>query len=346
MIRVTKAAILTEQNHPLVIDEVALPELGVGQVLVKINFSGICGKQLEEIDGRRGADPYLPHLLGHEAGGVVEEIGPGVRKVQPGDHVVLHWMKGSGIDSITPTYGRNGVQVNAGCITTFSEYSIISENRMTPIRKDISLDVAALMGCAVTTGLGIVFNDANLRPGQSIAVFGVGGVGLNVVQGAALVNAYPIVAIDLVENKLTWATQQGATETINASEANPHEVLMDLSQGKGFDVTVDTTGNRTVKEAAYNATANTGRTVWAGVSHHADCIAIDSFPLHFGRQVVGSHGGDTSPDVDIPRYLQLYQIGRLQLDELITHRFKLDDINAAIDQVRQGETARCLVEMG
>ena len=177
-----KAAILVAQNEPLTVAEVDLPELAVGQILVKVEFSGICGKQLEEIDGKRGEDPYLPHLLGHEGAGVVVEAGPGVRKVKAGDHVVLHWIKGSGIDSIPPRFNWDGVEVSAGCVTTFSEYTVASENRVTPIPSDMELDLAALLGCAVTTGLGIVFNDASLKPGQSMAVFGVGGQDPQTVQ--------------------------------------------------------------------------------------------------------------------------------------------------------------------
>jgi S-(hydroxymethyl)glutathione dehydrogenase/alcohol dehydrogenase len=340
-----KAAILVEQNAPLVVGEVEPPNLEAGQVLVKVEYSGICGKQMEEISGRRGADQYIPHLLGHEGAGVVQEIGPGVRKVKPGDHVVMHWMKGSGIDSAPPRFERDGVTVSAGWVTTFSQQTVVSENRVTPIDKDISLDVASLMGCAVTTGLGIVFNNAELKPGQSIAIFGVGGLGINVVQGAALVNAYPIVAIDLFDDKLDQAKQFGATHTINSSQGDPTAQLKELSGGKGFDATVDVTGNTGVRQAAYNATSNTGRTIYAGVPHHDEQITIDSFPLHFGRRVIGSHGGETKPDVDIPRYLELYKSGKLKLDEQISHRFVLDDINDAVEVVQKGQATRCLISM-
>ena len=340
-----KAAILVEQNAPLVVAEVEIPKLEAGQVLVKVEYSSICGKQLDELTGKRGADPYLPHLLGHEGAGIVTDVGTGVRKVKSGDHVVLHWMKGSGIDSLPPRFTRNGNMVNAGWITTFSEYTVVSENRVTPVSPDINLDVLPLLGCAVTTGLGIVFNDLNLKPGQSIAVFGIGGVGLNVVQGAALINAYPIVAIDLNDRKLELARNFGATHTINTSHTAPDTVLMELSDGQRFDATVDTTGITDVFQTAYNMTKGTGKTVMAGVLHHQKPITIDAFPLHFGRQIIGSHGGGTKPDVDIPRYIRLYQQGKLKLDEQITHRYSLDDINEAIDVVQKGEAGRCLIIM-
>lgn len=340
-----KAAVLVEQNAPLVVAQVEMPPLDVGQVLVKIAYSGICGKQLEEVDGKRGDDPYLPHLLGHEGSGVVEDVGPGVRKVKTGDHVVLHWVKGSGIDSPPPRYSWDGTSVSAGWVTTFSERSIVSENRVTPISKDVGLEAASLLGCAVTTGLGIAFNDAELKPGHSIAVFGAGGIGINVIQGASLVNAHPIVAIDLHAARLEQALNFGATHTIDAGSADPHAILMELSGGKGFDVAVDTTGVSEVRQTAYQATSNTGRTIFAGVPHHEERITIDSFPLHFGRRIIGSHGGATSPDTDIPRYLQLYRLGKLKLDEQIGLRYSLDDINQAVLGVRNGEVGRSIISM-
>jgi len=216
---------------------------------------------------------------------------------------------------------------------------------MTPIPPDLKLDVASLLGCAVTTGLGIVFNNADLKPGQSMAVFGVGGIGLNVVQGAALVNAYPIVAIDLYDHKLEQALAFGATHTVNTTGSEPKVSLMGLSNGQGFDATVDTTGNTEVRQIAYNVTSNTGKTILAGVPHHQERMTIDSFPLHFGRRIFGSHGGDTRPDVDIPRYIQLYRLGKLKLDEQITHRYRLDEINEAVDMVRKGKAGRCVISM-
>lgn len=340
-----KAAILVKQNEPLVLAEVDVPHLDFGQVLVRLAYSGICGKQLEEISGKRGEDPYLPHLLGHEGAGIVEQVGPSVRKVKPGDHVVLHWMKGRGIDAAPPRFNWNGTIVSAGQVTTFSKLTIVSENRLTQIPDDLELDVASLLGCAVTTGLGIVFNNAGLKPGQSIAVFGVGGVGLNVIQGASLVNAYPIVAVDLHDDKLKQARLFGATHTINSNQTDPISALTQISGGRGLDATVDTTGNAQARQTAYQTASDTGTTVFAGVPHHKEKITIDSFPLHFGRRIVGSHGGETKPDQDIPRYLQLYQLGKLKLDELITDRYPLGQINEAVGLVQKGKAGRCVISM-
>src|SRR5712692_548972 len=305
-----KAAVLVKQNAPLEIYEVELPKLDIGQVLVKVEHSGICGKQIDEITGRQGEDRYLPHLLGHEGGGQVVEIGPGVKKVKPGDRVVMHWVKGSGIDSPPPRFNHQGRVLSAGWVTTFSEYTIASENRLTPVESAVPSDVRALLGCAVTTGLGIVFNNAKLLPGQSIAVFGVGGVGINIVQGAGLVSAHPIVAIDRNEEKLAYAKSFGATHTINAATEDVAGALRELSKGGGFAAVVDTTGLNRVREIAYDATdPRTGVTVLCGVPFAGDRLAIDSFPLHMGRRLIGSHGGDTVPDIDIPRYVTLFKLG-------------------------------------
>jgi S-(hydroxymethyl)glutathione dehydrogenase / alcohol dehydrogenase len=341
-----KAAVLVKQNAELEIYEIDVPKLDVGQVLVRIEYSGICGKQIDEISGRQGEDRYIPHLLGHEGGGEVVEIGPGVTKVKPGDRVVMHWVKGSGIDSRPPRFSYRGQVLSAGWVTTFSDYTIASENRLTPAPQGAPGDVLALLGCAVTTGLGIVFHNARLLPGQSIAVFGVGGVGLNVVQGADLVNAYPIVALDRSDAKLEFARQFGATHTVNVEKVDAAAALKELSRGLGFQAVVDTTGINTIREIAYDAThQKAGTTILCGVPYATDRLSIDSFPLHMGRRVIGSHGGDTVPDLDIPRYFELYRLGKLRLDELITNRFKLAEINRAVETVRAGQAwGRCLIE--
>ncbi|MBI3011644.1 MAG: zinc-binding dehydrogenase [Candidatus Omnitrophica bacterium] len=345
--RIAKAAILVEQNAPLLIADIEIPPVDVGQVLVRVQCSGICGSQLNEISGRRGQDRFLPHLLGHEGAGRVVEVGPGVRKIKPGDQVVLHWMEGSGIESAPPIFRLDGTVINAGRVTTFSEYTVVSENRVTPIPHDINPGVACLLGCSVTTGLGIVIHEANVTPGQSLVVFGVGGIGLNVVQGADLVHADPIVAVDVDDRKLVQACAFGATHTVSVAQAETglEARLKDLTEGAGFDVAVDTTGKREVFQLAYRVTGDAGKTVMAGVHDAQQPITIDAYPLHFGRRIIGSHGGATQPDSDIPRYLQLYRRKRLKLDEQITHRYSLDNVNEALEAVRRGEAVRCVLKM-
>jgi len=342
----TRAAILTELNAPLVVDEVEVPPLDCGQVLVQVHCSGICGAQLGEIAGVKGPDKFLPHLLGHEGGGVVLEIGPGVTHVKPGDHVVMHWRKGAGIQAKPALYQWMGRTVNSGWVTTFSGCSVVSENRLTPIGKDVPFEIAALMGCAVTTGLGLINNDARVKIGQSVAVLGCGGVGLNVVQGAALVAANPIIAIDLYDHKLDQARKFGATHVINAKKSDLAQEIAQIIGPDGVDVFVENTGQVRLIELAYKLTAKQGRTILVGVPRHDQDITIHSLPLHFGKILTGCEGGHTEPATDIPRYLRLYQQGKLELAGQITHRFRLDEINRALDTVRNGEAGRCIVTMG
>jgi len=346
-IKKMKAAILVESHKPLVVDEIDLPDkLGFGQVLVKIHYSGICGAQINEIDAAKGPDKFLPHLLGHEGSGVVLEVGPGVTTIKEGEHVVLHWRPSAGIQSAPPTYSWNGRKVNAGWVTTFSEYSIVSENRLTSIPKDFDMKSAPLFGCAVTTAMGVINNDAQVKIGQSVMVFGVGGVGLNIVQAAAMVSANPIIAIDIRDEKLEMAKQFGATHCINSSTSKDLDGdIYGIAGDKGSDVVIDTTGIAGVIEKAYDLTHPDGKIILVGVPKQGDNISICSLPLHFKKVLTGSHGGDAVPDLDIPRYISLIQAGKMTLDGIITHEFGLNEINDAIELVRNGKTGRVLVVM-
>jgi S-(hydroxymethyl)glutathione dehydrogenase/alcohol dehydrogenase len=342
-----KAAILVEQRKPLVIDEVELPQtLDVGQVLVKIHYSGICGSQLGEIDGAKGEDKFLPHLLGHEASATVIEAGPGVRHVKPGDVVVLHWRKGVGIEGAPPNYRWRGAKLNAGWIATFNEYAIVAENRMTAIPADSDLEVAALFGCAVTTGFGVIENNARARIGESVVVFGAGGVGLNIVQAAALVGAYPVIAVDLFDNRLALAQEMGATHLINARTQDAKAEIEKITGVQGVDAFIDNTGQPAIIEMGYTITKPQGRVTLVGVPRKGNNINIHSLPMHFGKIVSGSHGGEAIPNLDIPRYQNLFRAKRIRLRELLTERLPLNDINIAIENMRSGKTSgRCLIKM-
>ena len=341
----TKAAILVELNAPLVLDEIDIPPLDAGQVLVKVMCSGICGAQLGEIAGVKGPDKYLPHLLGHEGGAVVMETGAGVTHVREGDHVVMHWRKGAGIQARPANYDWNGRVVNSGWVTTFSDYAVVSENRLTVIPNEVDFEIAALMGCAVTTGLGLINNDAQVKIGQSVAVMGCGGVGLNVVQGAAMVAADPIIAIDIHDRKLEMAREFGATHVINSTQVDVREEVRKITGPAGVDVFVENTGLVRLIEQAYHLTAPQGRTILVGVPRHDEDVTIHSLPLHFGKVLTGCEGGHTNPPVDIPRYLRLYRHGKLRLDDLITHRMPLESINEAIGLMRAGQVGRCVLSL-
>jgi S-(hydroxymethyl)glutathione dehydrogenase / alcohol dehydrogenase len=341
------AAVLTGIKAPLEVLEITLPSaLSVGQVLVKIHFSGLCGSQIGEIEGAKGEDKYLPHLLGHEASGTVLEVGPGVKQVKRGDHVVLHWRKGLGIEADTPHYMCGGDKVNAGSVTTFNEYAVVSENRVTAIPADSDMQVAALFGCAVTTGFGVIENNAKVRIGEAVVVFGAGGIGLNIVQAAALVCAYPIIAVDLHDNRLELATQMGATHTINGNNVSPRQAILDIVGAAGVDSFIDNTGRPAVIELGYEITKPQGRVTLVGVPQKGSNIGIYSLPLHFGKGLSGSHGGEAVPHVDIPRYQNLYKAGRIKLRQLITAHYSLADVNQAIADIKSGKIAgRCLIHM-
>jgi Zn-dependent alcohol dehydrogenase len=347
MPKTMKAAVLTELKAPLVIAELTLPaSLAVGQVLVKIYFSGICGSQLGEIDGAKGEDKFLPHLLGHEASGVVIAVGLGVKHVKVNDKVVLHWRKGLGIESETPHFNWDGRKVNAGWITTFNEYAIVSENRVTAIPADSDMEVAALFGCAVTTGFGVVENNAKVRIGESVVVFGAGGIGLNIVQAAALVSAYPIIAVDVHHNKLELARQMGATHVIDSSLVDARQAIIDIVGNAGVDAFIDNTGQPAIIEMGYQIAKPQGRVTLVGVPRKGNYINIYSLPLHFGKGMSGSHGGEAIPQTDIPRYQNLFRAGRIKLRELITDHFTLDQVNEAIAGMRTGTVGgRCLIKM-
>ena len=339
-----KAAILVESKKPLVVANVDLPKkLEYGQVLVKIFYSGICGAQVnEEIEAAKGPDKFLPHLLGHEGSGVVEKIGDGVATVKPGDHVVLHWRKSKGIQSGTPKYLWNGKRVNAGWITTFNEKAIVSENRLTVISKDFDMRTAALFGCAVTTGFGVVNNDAKIKIGQSVLIFGVGGLGLNIAYASSMVSAYPIVGIDLHEHKIDLGKKFGLTHGITVKSNNLEKEIYNIIGMKGTDAVIETTGIAKVIEQAYQLTASDGKTILVGVPKGK--ISIYSLPLHFDKKLTGSHGGSSDPDNDIPRYIRLINNNKMSLKNLITHEFNLVEINKAIDLFRSGKAGRIIIK--
>jgi S-(hydroxymethyl)glutathione dehydrogenase/alcohol dehydrogenase len=345
-VRTAKAAILVQSRQPLVVDEIALPDaLGVGQVLVKVLYSTICGAQLNEIAAAKGPDKFLPHLLGHEASAHVLEIGPGVTTVKEGDTVVLHWRPSRGIQAQPPAYTWRGAKLNAGWVTTFNDYAVISENRMTVIAPDYDLRNAPLLGCAVTTAAGVINNDAKVKIGESVVVFGVGGVGLNVVQFAHLAGAYPIVAVDLVDAKLAMAQERGATHCINSKGLGDldGEIRKIVGQ-QGPDKVIETTGVKSVIELAYNVTHADGTCVLVGVPNEK--VTIYTLPIHFNKVLTGSHGGDAVPQIDIPRLIRLNRAGRLSFDGIITHEFTLDYINDALDLVRSGAAGRVVLNVG
>jgi len=334
-----RAAILVEQRRPLVVEDIDVPSPKLGQVLVRVLASGICGSQVGEINGVKGPDRFLPHLLGHEGCGEVLEVGEGVRTVKSGDRVVLHWRKGAGLESVTPVYGSSIGPVNAGWVTTFNDHAIVSENRVTPIPSDFDPEAAALFGCAITTAFGVITNNARLAIGESLAVFGAGGIGLSIIQAAALAGAHPVIAIDMFDNRLELARSLGATHTINTRTADVATEIERIVGAAGVDVAIDNTGNVDVIALASRLTNARGRTVLVGVPPKGATASISTLPLHFEKRLVGSHGGECRPDVDIPRYVRLVRDGRLSLAGVVGRRYGLEQINDAIADMTSGRLA-------
>ena len=339
-------AILTSLNYDLEVTNFkAKLSLRYGQVLVKVHYSGVCASQIHEIDGLKGPDPFLPHLLGHEGSGTVLEVGEGVRFVKPGDRVVMHWRPGNGIQSANPSYDWNGITVNAGSVTTFNSHAVVSENRLTPIPSWFDLRLAPLLGCAVTTAFGAIGNDAQVKIGESVVIFGVGGVGLAAVMAAQLTTANPIIAIDLDQKKLDFALGLGATHVIDARQLDAVEVLRNLLGDEGADVVIETTGVKSVIEMAYKICSSNGRTVLIGVPDPKDPASIPTLPLHFGKKLIGSHGGSSKPHIDIPRIVRLVEQGKLDLSTIPLTERPLSEINDAIKDLRTGVPGRQLICM-
>jgi S-(hydroxymethyl)glutathione dehydrogenase/alcohol dehydrogenase len=319
--------------------EVLVPsKLEVGQVLVEVHASGICGAQVGEISGFAGPDKYLPHLLGHEGGGIVRGVGLGVTNVEVGDHVVMHWRKGDGIEARPAKYRRalSTCEVGAGPVHTFCDHAIVSENRVTTIPEDIPFEIAALMGCAITTGLGLINNEAQLKIGQTIAVAGCGGVGLNIIQGAHLAGASRIVAIDIHDFKLGLAMKFGATGTRNY-----------VSDYIEVDVFVDCTGIPEVIEASLECVVPGGKMILVGQPREGLSLVLPDMRQHYcGKTIMDSQGGLTNPTIDIPRYVRMYQMGKLNLDGLITHTLPLDRVNEALEILASGQSGKIILNMG
>ena len=341
-----KAAILEKSRNPLIIDEVQLPaELLAGQVLVKVKYSGICGAQLNEIDAAKGPDRFLPHMLGHEGYGEVLEVGPLVKHVTAGDKVILHWMPGAGIQSDPAKYLWRNQVLNAGWVTTFSEVTIVSENRCTPINSTLNPEYLPLLGCAATTAVGVIGRDANLRLGESVVVLGTGGVGLLTIQAARASGGFPILGVDKIPERLTFAGKLGAQFVFESSIPDLLEKIRLSLNGRMPDVVVETTGNRSMIELAYQLVAHGGRCVLVGVPRHDEPASIDTLPLHFDTVFTGSKGGGTRPEIDIPRIIRLAEADIFRLDSLPVRLFSLERINEAIKMVRDGLPGRAVIDM-
>lgn len=333
------AALLTEHNKPLTLAHVVPCELQPGQVLVRHLVAGICGKQIGEIRGDYDENAPLPRLIGHESCAIVEMAGPGVSKVSKDDKVICHWRKGSGMDSSFPNYGlANGKTITSGRITTFSEMSIISENRLTKVPHETPNELCALLGCALSTALAVMENDAKLKMGESVLIVGCGGVGMSLIRVSRMMGGGLVTGVEPDNSKLAACIRNGAM----TAGVKPPNV-------KGeYDVIVDTTGSPEAIADTLPLLGSGGRYILVGQPKPESSIVIASARHMFdgeGKSIIGSQGGGFNPDVDIKRYVAMWWNGFLKIDGIVTDRYPLSRINDALDLVRSGSAGRVMLEM-
>ena len=341
-----RALVLKSLNKNLELCEVELTSLARGQVLVKVIVSGFCGSQLREIKGERGNAKFLPHLLGHEGCGIVEAVGKGVTTVKTGDKVVMHWRKSTGIESDFPQYILDNALISSGKVTTLSEYSIVSENRLTAIPSEIPSDFAALLGCCLTTAFGVIQHEAKLSTGETIAIFGCGGVGLATIWGASMAGARAIVCLDNLQSTSKMAFDLGATNFINSAQDSIPDEISSLGYETGFDVIVDTTGDTELISLATSLLSENGRLILVAQPNTEIFIPAKS-KIFSGssKQVIFTQGGNTNPDIDIPRYIKLLKNTDNKYKKLIGHRVELDTLNEVIFNRSNSDPGRVLVEI-
>ena len=363
----SRAAILFEVGQKLEVREVDVQDPGPGEVRIQMVAGGVCHSDLYVMTGHLSAP--LPAILGHEGAGIVADVGAGVTSVRPGDHVIPLWRLSCGeceyctggrpalcpagteirwsgrlLDG-TSRFKLDGQEIKhfAG-VSSFSNYTVLPEKAVLKIPDDLPLERAALLGCAVITGFGAVVNAAQVRPGRTVAVFGVGGVGINVVQGAVLAGAEKIIAVDLLESRLEHAKRFGATHVVNASAGDPVEQIRDLTGGRGVDYAFEVIGLPITMRQAYDCLAKRGVAMVVGITPTTAEVTVPSLSLVYEERVLtGSLYGSAAPKTDIPRLIDLYRAGSLMLDELLTRSYPIEEINQAYDALQSGETLRSVV---
>jgi NDMA-dependent alcohol dehydrogenase len=362
-----RAAVLYEAKQPLRVEDVELDGPRDGEVLVRIGAAGVCHSDYHFMNG--DIPIGLPCVLGHEGAGVVEEVGRGVTAIRPGDHVVLLFRAGCGRCEFC-SRGRPALCWMAGQlrstgrlldgtsrlrrgdaeikhflgVSCFAERTVVPEQGVVRIPEDVSLEVAALVGCAVMTGVGAVMNTARVTPGAPVLVVGAGGIGLNCIMGATLVGAHPIIAADLVDAKLETAMEFGATHAVNAGARDLVEAVRELTGGEGVDFSFEAIGSPRAMAQAFQAVRRGGVATAVGIAPFGSELSINAGELVYQEKTLqGSYYGSTRPHADMPRLLDLYRAGRLPLDRLISRRYPLERVNEAYDALLAGEVARSVL---
>jgi S-(hydroxymethyl)glutathione dehydrogenase/alcohol dehydrogenase len=364
-----KAAVCVGLNEPLEIQELELEAPHAGEVRVRMGASGVCHSDLSIQNGTlMGA---FPMVLGHEGAGVIEELGEGVTGFEVGDHVVVSWVpqcgecffckKGQGflceagqmamvtgglLDGST-RFSRDGEPIKQmACSGTFSEQAVIPAIGAVKIPKDVPLEIGALIGCGVLTGVGAALNTASITRGDTVAVIGCGGVGLNVIQGARIAGAEEIIAIDMLPNKLDMAKQFGATTLVNASDGDPVSQVMEMTQQRGVDVAFEVIGLKQTIEQTIMMTRRGGEAVLVGVPRMEVMLELPAFfgVVLMSKTIKGCWYGSSNVQQDVPKLLEYYKSGELKLDELISRRISVDEVNDAFKAMEAGEVARSVIE--
>ena len=362
----TQAAVLNAINTPFEVVEVELDPPGPGEALVKMAAAGVCHSDWHVVDGTLTKE--LPMILGHEGSGEILEVGEGVTMIAPGDHVILSWVPDCGLcpfcmngqanlcDGRQPysdgTLGNDIIRFHSNGqrirhfngVSSFAAYSVVPERGAIKIPREMPLDKAALIGCATSTGVGAVIFTAKVPSGATMAVFGCGGVGLNAIQGGTIANASQIIAVDIEPRKLQMAKDLGATDTVNATEGDPVEQIMDLTGGKGVEYSFEAIGRGKTMGQAFACLAKAGTACCIGIARADDSIEIHPRDLVYAeRRLIGSFYGSTRPRVDFARFVEMYLRGILKLDELVTRTYPLAEINEAYAAMNAGEVARSLL---
>lgn len=357
-----KAAVFHGPQQPLTIEEVEIDQPQEREVLVRTVASGVCHSDLHFVDGFY---PYpAPAVLGHEAAGVVEQVGRAVTYLKPGDHVIACLSVFCGLceqcmsghpnrcsnraATQRPRDGKQRLSLKGAPMRQFADLSayaekmLVHENALVKIRDDMPLDRAALIGCGVTTGVGAALNTAKVEPGSTVAVFGTGGVGLAAVQGARIAGARMIIAVDKFEHKLATAKRLGATHAVDASSSDPVEEIRKLTGG-GVDYSFEAIGLKQVAEQCFDCLAPGGTATIIGMIPVGQKVEIDGSKLLTERKVQGTNMGSNRFRIDMPNYIDFYLQGRLNLDDMITRRGKLEDVNEAFRAMKAGEVARTVL---
>jgi S-(hydroxymethyl)glutathione dehydrogenase / alcohol dehydrogenase len=339
------AAVLTKIKKPLkIINDLKFPKLKRGQVLIKILHSSICGSQIMEIDGKRGQDKYIPHLLGHEGSGIVEKIGSGVNKIYPGDKVFLSWIKGKGLDTKGIKIKSKKIYINAGPITTFNNYSIVSENRCFKIPRGFSLKKSVIFGCAIPTGAGIVLNEIKPQPKDSICIIGLGGVGLSALMACKMLKLKNVFIIDIDPKKISIAKKLGYKNGIVIKKKFLNSKIAGFNKKKLFDYTIECSGKSSSIEFAFSLTKKFGgKCFFASHPSHNSNIKLNPFDLISGKNIFGSWGGSSDPQKVANIMAPFFIKNRKFLDLYFSKEYMLNNINQAIKDFKSKPSIKLII---